>query len=201
MKLKIIKKNIKEGVSAAGREYSIKSLLVVFSEAEVYEKIVAHLRAQGIPDASITKFCSPREYKGETSYSFFLSCSNFTFDAVESFGTLDAKVIFSYNDAGYVNAKIQVIDKVEQVISYEGPEEFVGGWACPVPATAPKKHDDDPLKPIQAVEPPILSTPASPAFQPPILSGFQQPMGAPSPAPTNPPFEFHANQDQSGLPF
>ena len=76
MKLKIIKKNIKEGVSAAGREYSIKSLLVVFSEAEVYEKIVAHLRAQGTPEASINKFCSPREYKGETSYSFFLSCSN-----------------------------------------------------------------------------------------------------------------------------
>ena len=51
MKLKIIKKNIKEGVSAAGREYSIKSLLVVFSELEVYEKIVAHLRAQGTPEA------------------------------------------------------------------------------------------------------------------------------------------------------
>ena len=199
MKLKIIKKNIKEGVSAAGREYSIKSLLVVFSEPEVYEKIVAHLRAQGAPEASITKFCSPREYKGETSYSFFLSCSNFTFDAVEAFGTLDAKVIFSCNDAGYVNAKIQVVDKVEQVISYEGPEEFVSGWACPAPAQ--KKHDEDPLKPIQVVEPPASVAQAGPAFQPPILSGFQQPIGAPSPAPTNPPFEFNANQDQSGLPF
>lgn len=190
MKLKIIKKNIKEGVSASGREYSIKSLLVVFSEPEVYEKIVAHLRAQGTPEASITKFCSPREYKGETSYFFFLSCSNFTFDAVEAFGTLDAKVIFSCNDAGYVNAKIQVVDKVEQVISYEGPEEFVNGWACPTPATAPKKHDDDPLKPIQVVEPPIPSTLAIPAFQPPILSGFQNPIQTGVAAP-----------DESGLPF
>lgn len=197
MKLKIIKKNIKEGVSAAGREYSIKSLLVVFSELEVYEKIVAHLRAQGTPKASITKFCSPREYKGEVSYSFFLSCSNFTFDAVEAFGTLDAKVIFSCNDAGYVNAKIQVVDKVEQVISYEGPEEFVNAWACPAPA--PKKHDDDPLKPIQVVEPPTSATPAIPAFQPPILSGFQQPMGVAAPIPSALPF--NANPDESGLPF
>ena len=199
MKLKIIKKNIKEGVSAAGREYSIKSLLVVFSEPEVYEKIVAHLRAQGTPEASITKFCSPREYKGETSYSFFLSCSNFTFDAVEAFGTLDAKVIFSCNDAGYVNAKIQVVDKVEQVISYEGPEEFVSGWACPAPVTTPKKHDEDPLKPIQVVEPTAPATPASPAFQPPILSGFQQPMGAVAPIPSASPF--NTNPDESGLPF
>lgn len=197
MKLKIIKKNIKEGVSAAGREYSIKSLLVVFSEPEVYEKIVAHLRAQGAPEASITKFCSPREYKGETSYSFFLSCSNFTFDAVEAFGTLDAKIIFSCNDAGYVNAKIAVVDKVEQVISYEGPEEFVSGWACPTPA--PKKHDDDPLKPIQVVG--QSSEPASLAFQPPILSGFQQPMGATAPATATSPSPFNTNPDESGLPF
>ena len=199
MKLKIIKKNIKEGISAAGREYSIKSLLVVFSEAEVYEKIVEHLRAQGTPEASINKFCSPREYKGETSYSFFLSCSNFTFDAVEAFGTLDAKIIFSCNDAGFVNAKIQVVDKVEQVISYEGPEEFVSGWACPAPAPAPKKHDDDPLKPIHAVDPP--SGPSSLAFQPPILSGFQQPIGATAPAAVSSASLFNADPDQSGLPF
>lgn len=180
MKLKIIKKNIKEGVSAAGREYSIKSLLVVFSESEVYEKIVEHLRAQGTPEASITKFCSPREYKGEISYSFFLSCSNFTFDAVESFGTLDAKIIFSCNDAGYVNAKIAVVDKVEQVTSYQSPEEFVSGWAC-ADAPEPKKHQYPENTPIEAV----------PACQPPILSGFVTPItGAPGiPA------------DGDGLPF
>lgn len=201
MKLKIIKKNIKEGVSAAGREYSIKSLLVVFSEPEVYEKIVAHLRAQGTPEASINKFCSPREYKGETSYSFFLSCSNFTFDAVEAFGTLDAKIIFSCNDAGYVNAKIQVVDKVEQVISYEGPEEFVNGWACPTPATAPKKYDDDPLKPIQVVEQSASSASPGTSFQPPILSGFQQPMVATASDTASSTSPFNTNPDESGLPF
>lgn len=179
MKLKIIKKTIKEGTSASGREYCIKSLMVVFNEPEVYEKIVAHLKAQGAPEVSILKFCSPREYKGETSYSFFLNCSGYTFDAVEAFGVLDAKIVFSCNDAGYVNAKIQVVDKVEQVTSYEGPEEFVSGWACPAPA--PKKHDQPDDKPLEVV----------PAYQPPILSGFVNPTtGAPE-IPT----------DGDGLPF
>ena len=189
MKLKIIKKNIKEGISSAGREYSIKSLLVVFNEAEVYEKIVEHLKAQGAPEASIAKFCSPREYKGEISYSFFLSCSNYTFDAVEAFGTIDAKIIFSCNDAGFVNAKIQVVDKVEQVISYEGPEEFVSGWACPTPAPVQKKQDDDPLKPIEVVR-------KDGSFTPPNLSGFTNPATIPELQPIQP-----LPADDSGLPF
>lgn len=134
MKVKILKKSIKEGDTIDGRHYSIKSLFVSFSDAELYSKIVANLKAQGCTDEAIERFCKPSEYKGETSYCFGFNASNFTFERVEQFGILDAKFIFSQNDKGFVNAKIQVVDKKEQINGYEQPaerEEEVVGWSIP----------------------------------------------------------------------
>lgn len=130
MKLKILKKTVKEGTSASGVEYCIKSLFVGFSEADVYNAIILHLKNRGAGSDAIEKFCKPNEYKGVISYAFWLNCSHFTWDTVERFGILDAKVIFAINDGGFVNAKIMVADRKEQVDSYEGPEEQVTGWSC-----------------------------------------------------------------------
>lgn len=130
MKLKILKKTVKEGVTANGAEYSIKSLYVGFSETSIYEAIVSHLRGLVADDEMIEKFCKPNEYNGQISYAFGLNCSHFTFDSVDKFGILDANIIFGINEKGFINAKIQVLDRKEQVNSYESPEDLVTGWSC-----------------------------------------------------------------------
>ena len=56
MKVKILKKSIKEGTTSGGMDYKIKSLFVSFTESEIYEKIKAHLKAQGCTQESIDKF-------------------------------------------------------------------------------------------------------------------------------------------------
>ncbi len=129
MELFIIKKSVKEGVSGrTGNAYKISSLFVKFDEKEVYDKIVSHLQSKGATIDQVEKFCKPNEYKGEVSYAFGLNCSNYTFDRVELFGTLDANVVFDISDAGFINAKIQVKDRKEMVNSYEPPADEVEGW-------------------------------------------------------------------------
>lgn len=129
MKLFIVKKSVKEGVSErTGNAYKISSLFVKFDEKEIYDKIVEHLQSKGATIDQVEKFCKPNEYNGEVSYAFGLNCSNYTFDRVEQFGTLDANVIFDRNDAGFINAKIQVKDRKEMVNSYEPPADAVEGW-------------------------------------------------------------------------
>ena len=128
MKVKILKKTIKET-----EQYVIKSLFVSFTDSSIYAKIVANLKAQGCSIEQIEKFCKPNDYNGNISYAFGLNCSHFTFDRVERFGVLDANIIFSMNDKGYINAKIQIIDKKEQINGYEEPEDTVTGWSTLAP--------------------------------------------------------------------
>jgi len=129
MKLLILKKTIKEGVSPrSGSPYKIKSLFVKFDEKEVYDNIVKHLQGKGATIEQVEKFCKPNVWDGKTSYAFGLNCSGFTFDKVEMFGTLDCNVIFDINDSGFVNAKIQVVAGKEKVNSYEPSELEVTGW-------------------------------------------------------------------------
>ncbi len=151
MKLFIIKKSVKEGVSErTGNAYKISSLFVKFDEKEVYDKIVEHLQSKGATIDQVEKFCKPNEYKGEVSYAFGLNCSNYTFDRVEQFGTLDANVIFDRSDAGFINAKIQVKDRREMVNSYEPPADAVEGWTGgnePIAKFASPSEQPDPLLP------------------------------------------------------
>jgi len=147
MKVKILKKSIKEGVSGAGRPYCIKSLYVSFEKSVVYANIMVHLTDIGVPEEKRTKFCSPNEYNGTTSYAFWLNCSHYTFDKVEKFGVLDAKIIFSYENE-FCKAKIQVVDKTEQVNGYEDPENYdaVSGWNVPAPPGAVQNPEPAPLQ-------------------------------------------------------
>ena len=129
MKLLILKKTIKEGVSArTGSPYKIKSLFVKFDEKDIYENIVKHLQGKGADIEQIEKFCKPNTYNEKISYAFGLNCSSFTFDKVEMFGTLDCNVVFDINDAGFINAKIQIVDSKEKVNGYEASESEVTGW-------------------------------------------------------------------------
>ncbi|HBD93218.1 MAG TPA: hypothetical protein DC057_03505 [Spirochaetia bacterium] len=121
--MKIIKKSVKET-----EKYCIKNLFVTFQEEEIYDNIVSHLLAKGATTEQIEKFCKPNEYNNSVSYSFGLNCSNYTFEKVERFGILEANIIFALNEKGFINAKIQIENKKEQVLSYDAPESNVDGW-------------------------------------------------------------------------
>lgn len=152
MKLFILKKSVKEGISErTGNAYKISSLFVKFDDKEIYDKIVEHLKGKGATIDQVERFCKPNEYNGEVSYAFSLNCSNYTFDRVEQFGTLDANIIFDINDAGFINAKIQVKDRKEMVNSYEPPLDAVDGW------TGGNEPTPTFEKPSDQVRPPFLS--------------------------------------------
>jgi hypothetical protein len=134
MKVTIIKKTIKEVVSPrTGNEYKIRSLFVKFTDSKIYDKIVSKLERDGASIEQIERFCKPNEYKGEVNYAFGLNCSKYTFERVQAFGEMDAFIEFNLNDSGFINAKIVIEDKVEQVLEYIEPtgsaEEIVEGWA------------------------------------------------------------------------
>lgn len=129
MKVKILKKSVKEGVRRDnGQPYRIASLFVSFEDDELFNKIVAHLKERGATIEQIGRFCKPSEYRGETSYAFGLNCSSFTFERVHQFGILDANIIFKLNDNGFINASIKREDSRELVTSYTPPESEVVGW-------------------------------------------------------------------------
>lgn len=142
MKVTIIKKTVKEGISErTGSQYRIASLFVKFSDSDQYNKIVKYLKeAKGATIDQIEKFCKPKEYNGKTDYAFGLNCSSFTFDRVEQFGELDANIIFDINDSGFINAKIKVENRKEQVNGYTPPESEVEGWAVEAPDPIGENH-------------------------------------------------------------
>lgn len=141
MKVTILKKTVKEGVSArTGSNYKISSLFVKFEDSKIYENIVKYLQGKGASIEQIEKFCKPNVYNEKITYAFGLNCSNFTFERVDTFGILDATIIFQINDQGFINAKILVKDRKEQVLGYEAPEADVEGWAVEAPpAHSPEK--------------------------------------------------------------
>jgi hypothetical protein len=148
MKVTILKKTIKEGISPrTGNEYKIRNLFVKFTDTEIYDKIVAKLKKDGADDEQIERFCKPSEYKGEVNYTFGLDCSKFTFDRVQAFGELDALIDFKLNDNGFINAKIAIKDRLEQVLNYTEPigseEEVVEGWATKTKAPDPVSEKSD----------------------------------------------------------
>ena len=146
MKVKILLKNIKEGVGRNGQPYCIKSLYACVATKEDANTLVAQAVADGVPYDKIREVIKSKEYEGATSYAFGLNCSHFTFDRVDRFGVLDCKIEFVVNKDGFINPKIQVIDKKEQIFGYEAPEqqeEEVDGWASPAPEPKPQQPIGD----------------------------------------------------------
>jgi hypothetical protein len=115
------------------KETPFKKLFVKTDDVTMFEKIKASLKAKGADDEKINSFIKENDYKGKISYPFDLMCSKQTWDAVERFAELDCKIDFGVNEKGYCFAKINVIEGVEQVLSYTKPaesEEVVTAWAC-----------------------------------------------------------------------
>ena len=123
MKVKIIKKTIKEGDN-----YCIKSLYVCVDNKDDANKLAKMAIAVGATPEDITKLIRKSD-RSENEFAFGLNCSSFTFDKVDRFGILDCEIEYTKNAKGYVSAKIQVIDKKEQVNGYSPAEEEVNGWA------------------------------------------------------------------------
>ena len=148
MKVQILKKIIKEG-NTNGRDWKIRSLFVKFEEKELYDRIIKKLVSDGADEDSAKKAVKESEYKEEISYVFYLNCSKFTFERVEKFGVIDAKIVFPVNDKGYINPRIVVEAGKEQILSYEEPKEFspegeeITGWATKAPEPLAEDKQDD----------------------------------------------------------
>jgi len=128
VKVKIIKKSIKEGDN-----YCIKSLFCSVDNKEDANKLALAAISAGATKEQVATLIKAGEYNGNVTYAFGLNCSNLTFDRVDRFGILDANIVYIKNDKGYINAKIQIIDKKEQINGYEEPEQDVTGWSTPAP--------------------------------------------------------------------
>ena len=147
MKVTILKKIIKEG-NTNGRDWKIRSLFVKFEEKELYDRIIKKLVSDGATEEQAMKAVKENEYKEEISYVFYLNCSKFTFERVEKFGVIDAKIVFPVNDKGYINPRIVVEAGKEQILSYEEPKEFspegeeITGWAIEAPEPIAENKQD-----------------------------------------------------------
>jgi hypothetical protein len=145
MKIKIIKKTIKEGISKkTGNEYSIKSLYCSVSTKEDANAIAVLASAQGATMEQIQSAIKMNDYQGEISYAFGLNCSNYTFENVQRFGVLDCEMEAVLKD-GFLNFKIKAVDRKEVVNGYTAPdiiEDDVQGWSNCTPP--PKPQGDTP---------------------------------------------------------
>ena len=116
------------------KETPFKKLFVKTVEKEMYEKIKTTLKNKGADDDKISSFIKENDYNGKISFPFDLMCSKQTWDAVERYAELDAKIDFGINEKGYCFAKINIENSIEQVISYtpstEQHEDVVTSWAC-----------------------------------------------------------------------
>jgi len=145
MKVTIIKK----------KEEPFKKLFVKTLEKEMYDAIVVRLKKAGATDDKITSFIKENDYNDVISYTFDLNCSKQTWSAVEKYAELDAKIDFGVNEKGYCTAKISIVDKVEQIMSYTpsgGSDDYVTGWACGAIPEA-KKEEVKPVVEIKEEEP------------------------------------------------
>ena len=129
-----------------------KKLFVKTVEKEMFEKIVAKLKKDGADEDKIGKFIKENEYNGKISYQFDLMCSKQTWEAVERYAELDAKIDFGINDKDYCFARINIVDGIEQVLSYNpDPNDVtVRGWACgAIPEAKVEQVQESETAPVQ----------------------------------------------------
>lgn len=135
------------------KETPFKKLFVKTVEKKMFEKIVAKLKKDGATYERISSFIKENEYNGKISYQFDLNCSGKTWDAVERYAELDAKIDFGVNEKDYCFAKITIVDGIEQVLSYTPSgvsDDNVTGWACGSIPTAPHAPQSAPVQPQPA---------------------------------------------------
>jgi hypothetical protein len=137
------------------KETPFKKLFVKTEEVEMFEKIKSTLKSKGADDDKINSFIKENDYNGKISYPFDLMCSKQTWSAVERFAEMDCKIDFGVNEKGYCFAKINVVEGIEQVLSYtktSESEEAVTAWACgAIPAAVVVEQPEQPT-PVSAPE-------------------------------------------------
>ena len=148
MKVKILKKSIKEG-----ENYCIKSLFCSVDNKEDANALAKLAVEAGATPEQVQQVIRAGEYEGKTTYAFGLNCSGFTFDRVERFGILDAEIVYQKSEKGFISAKIKVVDKKERIHGYEPPEDDVTGWATEAPEV--KEHKSEYVPPTQEPLPPF----------------------------------------------
>ena len=153
MELKIIGKYLKEG-EKDGKTYSLKTIRLSTESSDIANELAQLAMNSGATLDQSRKVISKGEYKGVTSFTFYSNCSDFTFDNVEQFGTIDCD--FDCTVKGdFVNFKIKVVDRKEIVNLYKAPERAVEGWSGGNPTDAK----------VEATKKPIGS-PENPFFPP-----------------------------------
>ena len=120
----------------------IESLLVTTESKESANTLAIKAREAGASDDQILKFITTKDYQGVVGYSFFVKCSGFTFERVGKFGILDCEIVCAMSAKGFLNAKIQIIDRKEQVFGYEASDE-ADGWVSPAPEVKPQQPMGD----------------------------------------------------------
>ena len=145
MKIKIIKKTIKEGVSKkTGNEYSIKSLYCSVATKEDANALSTIASAAGATMDQIMAAIKPNDYNGTITYKFGVNCSGYTFENVHQNGILDCE-LDPIIKGDYLNFKIKVENYKEIVTDYQVPdviEDDVQGWSNCTPP--PKAQGDTP---------------------------------------------------------
>lgn len=163
MKIKIIKKSIKEGVSKIGKPYKICSLFVSVATPEDANTLAMKVIEAGGSKDNIEKFIRKNDYEDVITFQFNLNCHSFTLDRVERYGVLDINpenIIMTIADP-FVNAKIKVefgkelIDGYEAPEAYEAPEDEVTGWSsvAPEPKAPEPMGDGTKAEPMPIGEP------------------------------------------------
>lgn len=153
MKVTVKFKNDNSG-EKDGRKWRMLHLLCSVDNPNDANEIAIHGSKSGVPKDAIEKLIKLNDYNGKITYQFKLQCSLLTFEKVERYGVLDIKVenIEIKYDGKYVNSKIKVIEKIEQIDGYEAPENYdsVSGWNVPAPtaqvqSTEPPKSQGEPI--------------------------------------------------------
>jgi hypothetical protein len=158
MKVKIIIKEEKEvpyfDKNGKRQSFMKRNVFVSHENETVYHAMKAKLIELGAEKEKAEKFSKPHEKDGKITYGFNLETSPYTFDRIERFGTLDAKIVLSVNKGGYGEAKIEVIDRKEQIFGYEPPRASVDDELANVDGWATSSPD-----PLAAVVSPNVPTP------------------------------------------
>ena len=127
MELTIVKKMQNERTRNDGTTFISRSLFVSFTDTKLFQSICDYLISIGASTEQIDKFILENQYHDTDTFYFGLNCTEKTWQIVEAFATLDAKILFTIN-GNYINAKI-----AEKGINKYTPAVEQDDWGIAMP--------------------------------------------------------------------
>ena len=128
VKIKVCSKQI--------NERGIPSIYASVEKAEEANKLAILAIDAGASKDLVTKMIKKSDWKGEIGYAFNVNCSSFTLQRVNQFDLLTCDIVFCSTAKGFIYAKINVIDKIEQIFKLEKQtqeQDEVTGWSISAP--------------------------------------------------------------------